>query len=221
MNSPESYYPPKRSSNAPILIGVGCLVLVCAIVCVVGVIGAVLYSNPQAFSQALSRQIGNPNTAATPFPQSGRFNHPYKITVETDRIKNGIVTRLNPLDSELAIDRSAPALEAFFISDGTVESASKVGIQFIAYSTNWKYEYENEVVFYLPRNERIAAKTVRQHSIEYGYKLEMLLTLLPTSDFYRIANSSNVDVKLFTNIFPLTAAQLEGLRDLASRMNPK
>lgn len=164
-----------------------------------------------------------PRPTATPdvislIPAKRQFNHPFKIATEYDKFKDRTFITLN----YIAGGSTKPdKLYVYWSYPGTVlTSPDRVYMSFISSSKDWQFLSVRVVEMVLDANQRARFDATRDGQVGSGFVIENIDTILTLTQFLPIVNAKQVDVRIGSVEFALTAAQLEGLRDLASRMNP-
>lgn len=163
-----------------------------------------------------------PTAAPTPvasIPPRGAYKHPYTVTEKYDRITDVTDVVLKP---DLAEEkRGAGSLMAVYTYRGTHPAKpANISFSFVSLSDDWQYLQCHSLSLLLDGKVRMPLDTTHDGDVGRGYVLEFVQSRLPLSQFLQIVNAKQVEGRLCNTQFALSSAQMEALRDLASRMQP-
>jgi hypothetical protein len=88
-------------------------------------------------------------------------------------------------------------------------------------SKTWQYLNCYPVTWLLDGKTILKPDTTHDGSVGSGFVTEQVYTKLTLAEFLQIVNANKVEVKLCNTEFALTSAEMNALRDFASRMRPK
>ncbi len=160
-----------------------------------------------------------PATPTLAIPAKRKFDHLYTIETKYDPFKDQTDVVLNPVVE--TIGKTPANLMVNYLYPGKAPSIPDlVSITFVSKSTDWQFLKNHDVILLLDGQERLNPTTTHDGEVGKGYVLEFVSAVVTTREFLQVANATKVQVQLFTTEFSLSDAQLEGLRDLASRMQP-
>ena len=154
---------------------------------------------------------------STSYPPRQAYRHTLRISAPYDPDQGKTVLQTKPfvLDSNLSLSMVAAL-------DGRTVTKPATSIVFTFWSTGpaGRYAGDHSVHVVLGGRDTLNlgnAWLVPNHRAEYN---EVLLKGLFLAQFLAIANASTVTIRVGPSTVPLTAAQMQGLRDFASRMAP-
>ncbi len=161
-------------------------------------------------------------TPDLPIPALRQFNHSLEISKDYDELKDRtyVTLRLSPV---LTGENSPNEFGAYWSYKGTKATLPDVFvIEFDAIGPSYRYADTRTATFLLDNKQRIDLGANRDgHSNAGQVTVFETVRLMPTIiEFLQIVNAQHVDIHLGPSDFSFTDAQLEALRDLASRMNP-
>jgi hypothetical protein len=154
---------------------------------------------------------------STTYPPHRTYLHPLTITASYDPQYNKTVLKTEPfvLDSSISLS-VLTALEGRTVT----KSASSIVLTFWSTGPAGRYAPNHKIRVILNRSDTLDlgnAWLAPEHRPEYT---EVLLKGSFLGQFLAIANASAVTFVVGPSALPLTHAQVEGLRDFASRMAP-
>lgn len=154
---------------------------------------------------------------STTYPPPRAYTHPLMITTDYDPQYNKTVLRTEPfvLDSTISLS-VLTALEGRTV----IKPATSVVMTFWSTGPAGRYAPNHRVRVILNRSDTLDlgnAWLAPDHRPEYT---EVLLKSSFLGQFLAIANASAVTFLVGPTTLPLSHAQVEGLRDFASRMAP-
>jgi hypothetical protein len=152
-------------------------------------------------------------------PPKRKFNHTYTIETSYDKFKNITSTSLSPKALELNVKPNT--LIMGFQYEGTQFSfPSEIYFSVGSKSKDWQFLSVKQINFLIDDKVRLSYPTTRDSDVGSGYVIEWMDTDIPTSDFLKMVNAKKVALQLGYVDAELSAAQLEALRDVASRLRP-
>jgi len=161
-----------------------------------------------------------------PPPAKFKLKHKSRISSSYDKFKDQTIVRVGPYVLTGTMDYVMTSSQFFMMGAFTFEGQkldNPVGnatIAFLSKSKDWKF-LKDRSLYALADGERLDLGTAEHDSdVRLGGLSESLAVSVPYDTFVKIANGTNVEMKLGTKEFKLKDEHLEGFRDLASRMVP-
>lgn len=146
------------------------------------------------------------------------YVHSYQIAEEYDRFKGRTVVDLAPDYGEMTSLRQG-SLWVNYSYDGQTPSPPAT-LVFALWSVNDDWEYLNcHSLNFLIDGSPLQVDTERKGEVLSGGRVsETIMSTLATKDFLKLVNAKLVEGKLCNTEFKLSAEQMQGLKDVASRM---
>jgi hypothetical protein len=153
-------------------------------------------------------------------PPRQKYWHVYEIEEEYDRFDNHTAIHLRA-DVYEAQRRPEGSLSASYWYPGTTPSIPEtVSISFAIIHENWQFQQCHHLRLLVDGRSMRLETTYDGDVITGNLVGEMVFAWLSAQDFLEIVNAEKVEVRLCLMEFEFTPAQMEALRDLASRMQP-
>lgn len=190
----------------------GFLGLVIAVPFLIGLIsgGSHSPSNPSALPSTSSNAIKPLN-----FPPKKTYQHKIKFKTEYEKINNYTTVGFDNMQLGNSL-----SLRAFFVSSGKVITTPKtVSVTFVSSTENWRYLQYRPINLLLNGTERIALGVPdNSTSVHSGSVLEQMTIDVPIETYLKIINSDSIEGSIGITKFNFKKAQIEALRDFATKM---
>ena len=175
-------------------------------------------STPTPAVTSTPTSTGTPDIQAR-IPPKGAYKHDLTIDSKYDKVRD--VTTVTVEQQFADLNKTPNYLYASFSFPGTTpRPPATVHIEFTSTSDTWQFLSTKSVSWLIDDTKRYTAAGNHDGTVGSGYVIETEVINIPLADFLDLANAKKVDVALASFQFSLSAKQLEGLKDFASRMNP-
>jgi hypothetical protein len=160
------------------------------------------------------------NSARQQIPPRASYSHPYEITEEYDRFKDQTVVTLRPRGAEFLRGRS---LAWSYLFSGNEPALPEVVLLTVfSGGDTWKYIDCHDLSILVDDNHAMNLPSDWDGQVEdNGDVGEWVMVGLAIDEFLEIVNATKVELKLCNDEFALSSDQMEALRDVASRTNPR
>jgi hypothetical protein len=158
--------------------------------------------------------------ADTSIPPRGTYVHHFKITETFDRF-SGLTNVLLLALQYPGMGRANLAV-TYLYEGSTPYAPTLVGFMLAYESASWTYADCHDLTLLLDGRIRLLPRTEYSGKVQDdGSVAENITSRLPVNEFLQIVNAKKVEGKLCNSEFVLTDEQMEALRDVASRMQPR
>lgn len=170
-------------------------------------------------TQTASAPTMAPTASSQAIPPRRKYDNPYNVKETYDKIKDETTVILAYESAEASV--GVGGLFVAYTYTGTKpQKPALVYWAFVSRSQEWKFLSCYDLALLLDNSTRLRPKATHDGQVKSGYVIEEVQTELSLEDFLKIVNAKRVDGSVCNTQFTLAPGQMEGLKDVASRMQP-